>query len=64
MLTILSACRFVLTPTKTVKDRLAAESEEVKSDLTSLDKKLHYLETTNKNSQEHLKQLFSRTGGS
>ncbi|KAL2354056.1 hypothetical protein BJ546DRAFT_1026873 [Cryomyces antarcticus] len=40
-------------------DRLSSETEELKSDMSNLEKKLHYLETTYKNSRDHLEQLFS-----
>ncbi|KAK8192951.1 prefoldin subunit 1 [Phyllosticta capitalensis] len=49
---------FVLTPTNDVKHRLAKESEEAKSDTTNLEKKLHYLETTLKNSKDNFEQLL------
>ena len=45
-------------------DRLTAESIELKSDLSNLEKKLHYLETTYKNSKEHLEQILNSAGGS
>ncbi|TKA68884.1 hypothetical protein B0A49_05354 [Cryomyces minteri] len=50
---------FVLNPTNEIKDRLSSEAEELKSDMSNLEKKLHYLETTFKNSRDHLEQLFS-----
>ena len=46
-----------------MKQRLAAESEELKSDTSNLEKKLHYLETTYKNSQQSIEQLFRSGGG-
>ncbi|KAK7529065.1 Prefoldin [Phyllosticta citriasiana] len=50
--------RFVLTPTREVKQRLAKEGEEIKSDTANLEKKLHYLETTLKNSRDNFEQLL------
>ncbi|KAL0252249.1 hypothetical protein SLS55_010691 [Diplodia seriata] len=50
--------RFVWSPVPDVKKRLASESEELKSDTSNLEKKLHYLETTYKNSRDNLEQLF------
>lgn len=50
--------RFVWSPVPDVKTRLATESEELKSDTANLEKKLHYLETTYKNSRDNLEQLF------
>jgi len=54
---------FVWSPSADVKQRLAAESEELKSDTSNLEKKLHYLETTYKNSQQSIEQLFRSGGG-
>ncbi|KAI4103960.1 MAG: hypothetical protein LQ339_004077 [Xanthoria mediterranea] len=49
---------FVFAPINRVQTRLASETAELKSDISSLDKKLHYLETTHKNSREHIDQIF------
>ncbi|KAL8929805.1 MAG: hypothetical protein Q9208_000949 [Pyrenodesmia sp. 3 TL-2023] len=49
---------FVFTPVDHVEKRLASETTELKSDISSLNKKLHYLETTHKNSREHIDQIF------
>ncbi|KAF2145467.1 uncharacterized protein K452DRAFT_264515 [Aplosporella prunicola CBS 121167] len=51
---------FVFSPRDDVKQRLAAEGEELKGDTVNLEKKLHYLETTYKNSRDNLEQLFKR----
>lgn len=53
----------MFSATEDVKRRLAAEADELKSDMASLDKKLHYLETTYKNSRDNLEQLFRSGGG-
>ncbi|KAK3622446.1 hypothetical protein LTR56_001935 [Elasticomyces elasticus] len=53
---------FVLTSTGDVKKRQAKEAEEIKKELLNLDKKQHYLETTFKNSQDHMKQILERGG--
>ncbi|MCJ1406881.1 hypothetical protein MMC19_000951 [Ptychographa xylographoides] len=53
---------FVFSPTPDVQKRLASETAELKSDISNLNKKLHYLETTHKNSREHIDQIF-RSGG-
>ena len=45
-----------------VEKRLSSQTGELKSDLASLEKKLHYLETTHKNSREHIDQIF-KSGG-
>lgn len=52
--------RFVLTSTEDVKTRQAKEAADVKTELANLDKKLHYLQTTYDNSQQHIKALFER----
>lgn len=45
-----------------VDNRLGKETSELKSDVENLGKKLHYLETTHKNSREHIDQIF-KSGG-
>lgn len=54
--------RFVLTSTEDVKVRQAKQATDIKAELANLDKKLHYLETTYKNSQQHMEALFKRGG--
>ncbi|KAI9827573.1 MAG: hypothetical protein M1832_004923 [Thelocarpon impressellum] len=49
---------FVLSPTADVETRLADETKGLKSDVSNLEKKLHYLETTHKNSREHIDKMF------
>ncbi|KAK0947236.1 hypothetical protein LTR29_001191 [Friedmanniomyces endolithicus] len=53
---------FVLTSTVEVKNRQAKEAEDIKKELANLDKKQHYLETTFKNSQDHMEQILKRGG--
>jgi len=53
-----------MSPSSDVKQRLASEKKDINAELESLQKKLHYLETTYKNSREHLEKLFASTGGS
>lgn len=55
-------CRFVLGSTSDLKTKLATQNTELRSDVSDLEKKLHYLETTAKNSREHIDQLL-RSGG-
>lgn len=45
-------------PSKTVNDRLSSESVTLKKDITELEKKLHYQETTFKNSREHIDKIL------
>jgi hypothetical protein len=54
--------RFVQTPTKDVMARLDEEGKELKSDVGNLEKKLHYLETTYKNSKEGFEKLLQSVG--
>lgn len=55
--------RFVATPIPTVDKRLSTESEKLKGEIGNLEKRLQYLETTQKNSMEHIEQML-RGGGS
>ncbi|MCJ1223669.1 hypothetical protein MMC12_000312 [Toensbergia leucococca] len=55
---------FVHSPTPEVQKRLLSETTELKSDISNLNKKLHYLETTHKNSREHIDQIFKSGGRS
>ncbi len=41
-----------------VEKRLSSETTELKSDISNLNKKLHYLETTYKNSREHIEKIM------
>ena len=50
------------TPKAELNKRLTSESGELKTDVSKLEKKLHYLETTHKNSREHIEKIF-RSGG-
>ena len=44
--------------------QLLSETAELKSDVTNLNKKLHYLETTHKNSREHIEKIMQSGGRS
>jgi prefoldin subunit 1 len=54
--------RFVFSPTSEVEKRLTTETSDLKSDVENLGKKLQYLETTHKNSREHIDQIFNSRG--
>lgn len=54
--------RFVQTPTKEVISRLESEDKELKGDVVNLEKKLHYLETTYKNSRDGIERLLKSAG--
>lgn len=45
-----------------VDKRLTNETSELKTDVENLGKKLHYLEMTHKNSQDHIDQIFKNGG--
>jgi hypothetical protein len=57
-----NATRIIATTVSTVDKRLSTESTALKKDITDLEKKLHYLETTFKNSREHINRIL-QTGG-
>ncbi|KAG0649707.1 Prefoldin subunit 1 [Hyphodiscus hymeniophilus] len=50
---------FVFSPMAEVDKRLTTETSELNSDVENLGKKLLYLETTHRNSREHIDQIFS-----
>ncbi|KAI9790279.1 MAG: hypothetical protein M1816_005304 [Peltula sp. TS41687] len=54
---------FVSSPVSDIKKRLGGEMNELRSDLSNLEKKLHYLETTHKNSRSHIDQIMRSGGG-
>ena len=50
------------SPTATVNARLAKDKDDLNAKLSNLDKKYTFLETTYKNSQEHLDKVFKNGG--
>lgn len=52
-----------MTPTDEVKQRLSKEDGTLKSDVSNLEKRLQYLETTFKNSRENLDKVLKAGGG-
>ena len=54
--------RFIAMPTADVKTRLSKEGRDIKAEIANLEKKLNYLETTYKNSREHLERVFQSGG--
>lgn len=44
-------------------DRLAAETKDLENEKANLDKKLHYLETTLKNSKSSFESILKNAGG-
>lgn len=58
----LSTGRFVAKPSADVQKRLAAETEGLRNDVAGLNKKLNYLETTHRNSQQHIDRILNSGG--
>lgn len=46
-----------------MKDKLQSQIKQLQADVQGLDKKLHYLETTAKNSQDHIEAILKRGDG-
>lgn len=57
-----SLIRFVSIPAPELKDKLESQTKQVDTDIDGLTKRLHYLETTAKNSQEHIEAMLRRGG--
>lgn len=55
-------CRFVGVPRSTVDKRITTESGELKGEIEGLEKRMHYLEMTYKNSRENLEAIL-KSGG-
>ncbi|KAL4787236.1 Prefoldin [Aspergillus varians] len=49
---------FVAVPRTTVDKRITSESGELKGDIEKLEKRMHYLEMTYKNSRENLEAIL------
>lgn len=56
--------RFVSIPVSGLQDKLESQTKEMATDVESLSKRLHYLETTAKNSQEHIEKMLRGAGQS
>lgn len=59
---IIFITRFVSTPVSGLQEKLDHQSKDMQTDLESLNKRLHYLETTAKNSQEHIEKMLQGAG--
>lgn len=55
--------RFVFSPIPDLEKRMGKDTADMKKDVENLGKKLQYLETTHKNSTEHINQIFQSGGG-
>ncbi|KAL1883868.1 hypothetical protein VTK73DRAFT_7656 [Phialemonium thermophilum] len=49
---------FVQMPISDLSNKLATQMKEIETDVDGLTKRLHYLETTAKNSQEHIEKML------
>ena len=45
-------------PVPEINEKLASESNSLKKDIAELEKRLHYQETTFKNSKEHIDKIL------
>ena len=50
--------RFVAVPVPTLNKRLESESTTLSKDISDLEKRLHYQETTYKNSRQHIEKIL------
>lgn len=51
--------RFIQTPAQTVKKQLGERLKSLETDAEKLTKRLTYLETTHKNSMEHVEKILA-----
>jgi hypothetical protein len=56
--------RFVALPVPALQGKLVSQMKEMETDMENLGKRLHYLETTAKNSQEHIERMLKGGGQS
>jgi len=54
--------RFVSISASELNTKLEKRTKTLETDVEGLGKRLHYLETTAKNSQEHIDQMLRRGG--
>lgn len=47
-----------------LQDKLGSQIKDLEAEVDTLSKRLHYLETTAKNSQEHIEKMLKGAGGS
>jgi len=59
-----TAVRFVAVSVPGLQDKLGTQMKDVESDVESLTKRLQYLETTAKNSQQHIEKMLGGGGRS
>jgi len=54
---------FVFSPIPDLEKKMGKDTSDLKKEIENLGKKLQYLETTHKNSTEHINQIFQSGGG-
>ncbi|KAK4103129.1 aPHC-domain-containing protein [Parathielavia hyrcaniae] len=59
-----SASLFVSLPIAALQDKLGSQIKDIETEVDSMGKRLHYLETTAKNSQEHIERMLKGGGQS
>ena len=55
--------RFVSTPIPSLNEKLEGQVKVLDEELEKLRKRLIYLETTQKNSRDHIEQMFKQAAG-
>jgi len=55
--------RFVSLSVPTLQAKLSGQMKDMDTEVESLGKRLHYLETTAKNSHEHIEKMLKGSGG-
>ncbi|GAB1311366.1 alkaline ceramidase ydc1 [Madurella fahalii] len=53
---------FVALPVSALQDKLGSQIKEIETEVDAMGKRLHYLETTAKNSQEHIEKMLKGGG--
>lgn len=54
----LTARRFASVPLPTLRQKLEGQTKDLEADVDKLNQRLLYLETTHKNSREHIEQML------
>ncbi|KAK3311190.1 Prefoldin [Chaetomium strumarium] len=53
---------FVAVPVPALQEKLGGQMKDIETEVDALGKRLHYLETTAKNSQEHIEKILKGGG--
>lgn len=56
--TLPTPARFVAIPAPALQDKLGSQIKDIETEVDGMGKRLHYLETTAKNSQEHIEKML------